>query len=245
MATKPELDPQDLFRHVYNEPTTQLRERSICWPTNCRRRRDERQKVSFAKALNTAHPDALETDRACWSSVRTWGFPRRRFPYHKRPDRQVRPRCFDTPWRSPGSSAPPWALAANGMRPVVEMQFDAFAYPRSSRSPRTWPRCTTAPAARAGHADGHPHSLRRRRGRCGAPIPRVYYAHTPGLKVFTWPPVTDAYLMLREAIDSRIRGVLRAQAVVLVHRPDRPGRIARAVREQDRTETRRARRRRS
>lgn len=28
MATKPELDPQDLFRHVYSEPTTQLREQS-------------------------------------------------------------------------------------------------------------------------------------------------------------------------------------------------------------------------
>ncbi|MGE6057367.1 alpha-ketoacid dehydrogenase subunit beta, partial [Klebsiella variicola subsp. variicola] len=29
-----------------------------------------------------------------------------------------------------------------------------------------------------------------------------YYAHTPGLKVFTPASLTDAYVMLREAIDS-------------------------------------------
>ena len=28
MASKPELDPQDLFRFVYHEPTTQLREQA-------------------------------------------------------------------------------------------------------------------------------------------------------------------------------------------------------------------------
>src|SRR4051794_40635514 len=38
-------------------------------------------------------------------------------------------RCFDTPLAESGIVGLAVGLAMNGMRPVVEMQFDAFAYP--------------------------------------------------------------------------------------------------------------------
>src|SRR5690625_1865754 len=38
-------------------------------------------------------------------------------------------RCFDTPLAESGIVGFAVGLAMNGMRPVVEMQFDAFAYP--------------------------------------------------------------------------------------------------------------------
>ena len=38
-------------------------------------------------------------------------------------------RCFDTPLAESGIVGMAVGMAMNGMRPVVEMQFDAFAYP--------------------------------------------------------------------------------------------------------------------
>src|SRR5699024_11467120 len=38
-------------------------------------------------------------------------------------------RCFDTPLAESGIVGMAVRMAMNGMRPVVEMQFDAFAYP--------------------------------------------------------------------------------------------------------------------
>ena len=38
-------------------------------------------------------------------------------------------RCFDTPLAEAGIAGFAVGLAMNGMRPVIEMQFDAFAYP--------------------------------------------------------------------------------------------------------------------
>src|SRR5699024_11913391 len=38
-------------------------------------------------------------------------------------------RCFDTPIAESGIVGMAVGMAMNGMRPVVEMQFDAFAYP--------------------------------------------------------------------------------------------------------------------
>jgi 2-oxoisovalerate dehydrogenase E1 component beta subunit len=38
-------------------------------------------------------------------------------------------RCFDTPLAESGIVGVAVGMAMNGMRPVVEMQFDAFAYP--------------------------------------------------------------------------------------------------------------------
>jgi pyruvate dehydrogenase E1 component beta subunit len=111
-------------------------------------------------------------------------------------------RCFDTPLAEAGIVGFAVGMAMSGLRPVVEMQFDAFAYPAFEQ------------------ITSHVAKLRNRtRGALSAPIvirvpyaggiggvehhcdsSEAYYAHTPGLKVVTPATVEDAYSLLREAI---------------------------------------------
>lgn len=111
-------------------------------------------------------------------------------------------RCFDTPLAESGIAGLGVGMALGGARPVMEMQFDAFAYPAFEQI--------------ASHA-----AKMRNRTKGAAPMPLTiripygggiggvehhcdssesYYAHTPGLKVYTPASVKDAYLMLRSAI---------------------------------------------
>ena len=112
-------------------------------------------------------------------------------------------RCFDTPLAESGIVGFAVGMAMGGFRPVVEMQFDAFAYPAFEQ------------------IASHVAKLRNRtRGRLNLPLvirvpyaggiggvehhcdsSEAYYAHTPGLKVVTPATVEDAYSLLREAID--------------------------------------------
>jgi pyruvate dehydrogenase E1 component beta subunit len=111
-------------------------------------------------------------------------------------------RCFDTPLAEAGIVGLAVGMAMGGFRPVVEMQFDAFAYPAFEQ------------------IASHVAKLRNRtRGRLAVPmvirIPfaggiggvehhcdssEAYYAHTPGLKVVTPATPEDAYWLLRDAI---------------------------------------------
>lgn len=94
-------------------------------------------------------------------------------------------RCFDTPLAESGIMGTAVGMAMNGMRPVVEMQFDAFALPAFEQ--------VVSHVAKLGN---------RTRGALGMPmvirIPfgggiggvehhcdssEAYYAHTPGLTV--------------------------------------------------------------
>ncbi|MDT0329682.1 alpha-ketoacid dehydrogenase subunit beta [Nocardiopsis lambiniae] len=113
-------------------------------------------------------------------------------------------RCFDTPLAEAGIAGLAVGMAMNGMRPVIEMQFDAFAYPAFEQ------------------IFSHIAKLRNRtRGRVAMPIvirvpyaggiggvehhcdsSEAYYAHTPGLKVVTPATPVDAYHLLRDAIAS-------------------------------------------
>jgi pyruvate dehydrogenase E1 component beta subunit len=112
-------------------------------------------------------------------------------------------RCFDTPLAEAGIVGLAVGMAMGGFRPVVEMQFDAFAYPAFEQ------------------IASHVAKLRNRtRGRLSVPmvirIPfaggiggvehhcdssEAYYAHTPGLKVVTPATPEDAYWLLRDAIN--------------------------------------------
>ena len=94
-------------------------------------------------------------------------------------------------------------MAMNGLLPVVEMQFDAFAYPAFEQ------------------ITSHLAKFRNRtRGAIGLPIvvripfgggiggvehhsdsSEVYYTHTPGLRVLCPGTPTDAYRLLRQAIE--------------------------------------------
>ncbi|MFJ9557973.1 alpha-ketoacid dehydrogenase subunit beta [Nocardiopsis sp. NPDC101807] len=113
-------------------------------------------------------------------------------------------RCFDTPLAESGIVGMAVGMAMNGMRPVVEMQFDAFAYPAFEQ------------------IVSHVAKTRNRtRGRVGLPVvirvpyaggiggvehhcdsSEAYYAHTPGLTVVTPSTPHDAYHLLRESIAS-------------------------------------------
>src|SRR6202044_3907641 len=111
-------------------------------------------------------------------------------------------RVFDTPLAESGIVGTAIGMAMNGLRPVVVMQFDAFAYPAFEQ------------------ITSHLAKLRNRtRGRISLPIviripygggiggvehhsdsSEAYYVHTPGLRVVTPGGAADAYHLLRESI---------------------------------------------
>ncbi|WP_040480183.1 alpha-ketoacid dehydrogenase subunit beta [Longispora albida] len=112
-------------------------------------------------------------------------------------------RCFDTPLAESGIMGFAIGMAMAGFRPVVELQFDAFAYPafeqilshvaklrNRTRGALSLPIVIRVPFA--GGIGGVEHH-------CDSS--EAYYAHTPGLKVVTPATVADAYSLLREAIN--------------------------------------------
>jgi pyruvate dehydrogenase E1 component beta subunit len=113
-------------------------------------------------------------------------------------------RCFDTPLAESGIVGMALGMAMNGMRPIVEMQFDAFAYPAfeqiashvAKMHNRTRGRVKLPMVIRVPYAGG----IGGVEHHCDSS--EAYYAHTPGLKVFTPSTVEDAYRLLREAIAS-------------------------------------------
>ncbi|MEU9891155.1 alpha-ketoacid dehydrogenase subunit beta [Sphaerisporangium sp. NPDC051017] len=112
-------------------------------------------------------------------------------------------RCFDTPLSESGIVGCAVGMAMNGLLPVVEIQFDAFAYPAfeqitshvAKMRNRTSGRVTLPLVIRIPYGGGigavehHSDSS------------EAYYTHTPGLTVATPSTVADAYSLLREAID--------------------------------------------
>ena len=111
-------------------------------------------------------------------------------------------RVFDTPLAESGIAGMAVGMALGGARPVIEMQFDAFAYPafeqvashvakmhNRTRGKLSMPLVIRIPYG--GGIGGVEHH-------CDSS--ESYYAHTPGLKVYTPASVKDAYMMLRAAI---------------------------------------------
>jgi 2-oxoisovalerate dehydrogenase E1 component subunit beta len=111
-------------------------------------------------------------------------------------------RVFDTPLAESGIIGSAIGMAMNGLLPVVEMQFDAFAYPAFEQ--------VTSHLAKLHN---------RTRGRVALPIvvripfgggiggvehhcdsSEAYYTHTPGLRVVTPGTPSDAYRLLRQSI---------------------------------------------
>src|ERR1700685_3825886 len=112
-------------------------------------------------------------------------------------------RVFDTPLAEAGIVGTAIGMAMNGLVPVVEMQFDAFAYPAFEQ--------VTSHLAKLHN---------RTRGRLALPVvirvpfgggiggvehhsdsSEAYYTHTPGLRVVTPGTPADAYRLLRQAIN--------------------------------------------
>jgi 2-oxoisovalerate dehydrogenase E1 component beta subunit len=150
-----------------------------------------------------------------------------------------RTRCFDAPISEAGIVGTAIGMAMNGLRPVVEMQFDAFAYPAFEQ------------------ITSHLAKLRNRtRGRVALPVviripygggiggvehhcdsSEAYYAHTPGLRVVTPATPGDAYALLRQAIEcpdpviflEPKRRYWSKQATVLDHAGTNPNTLDRAI----------------
>ncbi|MFB7272005.1 alpha-ketoacid dehydrogenase subunit beta [Streptomyces sp. NPDC056244] len=112
-------------------------------------------------------------------------------------------RCFDTPLAEAGIVGLAVGMAMGGFRPVVEMQFDAFAYPAFEQIAshvaklrnRTRGRLSLPMVIRIPYAGG----IGGVEHHCDSS--EAYYAHTPGLKVVTPATAEDAYWLLRDAID--------------------------------------------
>jgi pyruvate dehydrogenase E1 component beta subunit len=111
-------------------------------------------------------------------------------------------RVFDTPLAEAGITGTAIGMAMAGLVPVIEMQFDAFAYPAFEQ------------------ITSHLAKLRNRtRGKLALPVvirvpygggiggvehhsdsSEAYYTHTPGLRVVAPGTPADAYRLLRQAI---------------------------------------------
>jgi pyruvate dehydrogenase E1 component beta subunit len=111
-------------------------------------------------------------------------------------------RCFDTPLAESGIVGMAVGMAMNGMRPVVEMQFDAFSYPAfeqivshvAKMRNRTRGRVALPMVIRVPYAGG----IGGVEHHCDSS--EAYWAHTPGLHVVAPATPADAYALLREAI---------------------------------------------
>src|ERR1700760_5106700 len=166
--------------------------------------------VTMAGALNRALADALAADRGVvvfGEDVGTLGGVFR--VTDGLAGRFGEDRVFDTPLAEAGIVGTAIGMAMNGLRPVVEMQFDAFAYPAFEQ------------------VTSHLAKLRNRtRGKVALPVviripfgggiggvehhsdsSEAYYTHTPGLRVVTPGTPADAYRLLRPSISCPDPGV--------------------------------------
>jgi pyruvate dehydrogenase E1 component beta subunit len=117
-------------------------------------------------------------------------------------DRFGEDRCIDTPLAEAGILGSAVGLAMAGLRPVCEMQYDAFSYPSldqlithvgryrwRSGGQMEFPICIRMPYGGGVHApEMHEDS------------PETYYVHTPGIKVAIPSTPADAKGLLAAAI---------------------------------------------
>jgi pyruvate dehydrogenase E1 component beta subunit len=162
-------------------------------------------KISMAQALNQALRDAMKADDSVLMFGEDVGALGGVFRITDGLTAEFgENRCFDTPLAEAGIVGMAVGMAMNGMRPVVEMQFDAFGYPAfeqvvshvAKMRNRTRGRVTLPMVIRIPYGGGiggvehHSDSS------------ESYFAHTPGLTVVTPATVADAYSLLRRAIES-------------------------------------------
>jgi 2-oxoisovalerate dehydrogenase E1 component subunit beta len=113
-------------------------------------------------------------------------------------------RCFDTPLAEASILGTAIGMAMYGYRPVVEMQFDAFAYPAfeqlvshlakmRNRTRGALPMPIVVRVPYGGGIGGVEHH---------SDSSEAYVAHTPGIHVVTPSTIEDAYWLLRSAIAS-------------------------------------------
>lgn len=159
--------------------------------------------VTMAKALNTALRDALATDDRVLVMGEDVGQLGGVFRVTDGLTAEFgEERCFDTPLAEAGIVGTAVGMAMYGLVPVVEMQFDAFAYP-------AFEQVTSHVAKTRNRTRGRLHLPMVIRVPYGGGIGGVehhsdssetYYVHTPGLMVVAPATVDDAYSLLRASI---------------------------------------------
>jgi pyruvate dehydrogenase E1 component beta subunit len=174
-------------------------------PTGPAPGRERRGPATMAQALNRALRDALAADptvHVLGEDVGTLGGVFRVTDGLAREFGDTR--CTDTPLAEAGILGTAVGMAMYGLRPVTEMQFDAFAYPAfeqlvshvsrmRNRTRGALPMPITVRVPYGGGIGGVEHHSDSSEG---------YYLHTPGLQVLTPATVADAYGLLRAAIAS-------------------------------------------
>jgi len=162
------------------------------------------EKISMAQALNQALRDAMKADDTVLMFGEDVGALGGVFRITDGLTAEFgEDRCFDTPLAESGIVGMAVGLAMNGMRPVVEMQFDAFGYPAfeqivshvAKMRNRTRGKVTLPMVIRMPYAGG----IGGVEHHCDSS--ESYYAHTPGLTVVAPATVADAYTLLRKAIE--------------------------------------------
>lgn len=163
------------------------------------------EKITMATALNRALRDAMAEDDSVLIFGEDVGALGGVFRITEGLTEQFgERRCFDTPLAEAGIMGMAIGLAMNGMRPVVEMQFDAFAYPAfeqvvshvAKMRNRTKGKLAMPIVIRIPYAGG----IGGVEHHCDSS--EAYYVHTPGLTVVAPATVADAYTLMREAIKS-------------------------------------------
>lgn len=161
--------------------------------------------MTMARALNAALADALEADPSVLVFGEDVGALGGVFRITDGLTRRFgESRCFDTPLAEAGIVGSAVGMAMNGMRPVVEMQFDAFAYPAfeqivdhvAKMGNRTKGAVRLPIVIRIPYGGG----IGGVEHHCDSS--EAYYAHTPGLTVASPSNPQDAYDLLRAAIES-------------------------------------------
>jgi 2-oxoisovalerate dehydrogenase E1 component subunit beta len=161
-------------------------------------------KLTMAQAINTALRDAMTADGAVVVFGEDVGPLGGVFRVTDGLTRDFgEQRCFDTPLAESGIVGLAVGMAMNGLRPVVEMQFDAFAYPAFEQvvshvakfANRTRGRIRLPLVIRIPYAGG----IGGVEHHCDSS--EAYYAHTPGLTVLAPATNADAYGLLRAAIE--------------------------------------------
>lgn len=165
----------------------------------------ERKPATMAQALTQAMRDAMAEDSSVHVLGEDVGTLGGVFRITDGLAKEFGPdRCTDTPLAEAGILGSAVGMAMYGLRPVVEMQFDAFAYPafeqlvshvsrNRNRTRGAMPLPLTVRIPYGGGIGGVEHH---------SDSSEAYYLATPGLHVYTPATVADAYGMLREAIAS-------------------------------------------
>lgn len=161
--------------------------------------------MTLAKAINTGLHDALEADRKVLLLGEDIGKLGGVFRVTDGLQEAFGPRrVIDTPLAEAGIIGTAVGLAYRGYRPVCEIQFDGFIYPGFDQIVAQVAKLhyRTAGAVRMPITIRVPFGGGIRSVEHHSESPEAYFVHTSGLRVVSCSNPQDAYVMIRQSIES-------------------------------------------